>query len=320
MGRNSVSLFIRNVSDECRQEDLKDEFSRFGEVSDVYIPLDYYSKRPRGFAYVQFEHVRDAEDALDRMDQKVICGKKLQVQFAAGDRKAPHQMRRDGRYESSRSGGYRHRSRSPRYRDSRYSRSPRRRDSHYSSSKHRSPSPRHYSRSSRNYDEPSRYRNESSYSRRSPPPEKYRSSSRRMKYSRSPAGRSPRRSSRRSSRSPRRRSNSRRSDSRDYKLVDECNTSDEDKGSVGRRSRSVSRKKSMSRSVSRRKSMTPVGRKTLSRSRERSADSRSKSSRRRSTSPPGEDNHASGESQEMRKSEPGTPEGSEDGSNTPKSD
>ena len=54
----------------------------------MYIPLDYYSKRPRGFAYVQFEHVRDAEDAVDRMDQKMIMGKKLQVQFAAGDRKS----------------------------------------------------------------------------------------------------------------------------------------------------------------------------------------------------------------------------------------
>jgi len=165
MGRNSVSLFVRNVSDECRQEDLKDEFSRYGEVSDVYIPLDYYSKRPRGFAYVQFEHVRDAEDAVDRMDQKMIMGKKLQVQFAAGDRKTPHQMRKDGRYESSSRGSYR-RSRSPHYRDSyrdsRYSRSPRRH--HYSSSsRYRSPSPRHYSRGSK-YDAPSRYRDDS-YSR-----------------------------------------------------------------------------------------------------------------------------------------------------------
>ena len=29
-------------------------FARYGPVSDVYIPVDYYSRRCRGFAYVQY--------------------------------------------------------------------------------------------------------------------------------------------------------------------------------------------------------------------------------------------------------------------------
>uniref|UniRef100_A0A671MA22 RRM domain-containing protein n=1 Tax=Sinocyclocheilus anshuiensis TaxID=1608454 RepID=A0A671MA22_9TELE len=42
------SLFVRNISDE--PEDLRREFGRYGPVADVYIPLDFYSRRPRGFA------------------------------------------------------------------------------------------------------------------------------------------------------------------------------------------------------------------------------------------------------------------------------
>ena len=29
-------------------------FGKYGPVSDVYIPLDYYTRQPRGFAYVQY--------------------------------------------------------------------------------------------------------------------------------------------------------------------------------------------------------------------------------------------------------------------------
>lgn len=29
-------------------------FSKYGPVSDVYVPLDFYTRYPRGFAYVQY--------------------------------------------------------------------------------------------------------------------------------------------------------------------------------------------------------------------------------------------------------------------------
>ena len=37
-----------------RPEELRTLFGKYGPISDVYIPLDYYSRRPRGFAYVQY--------------------------------------------------------------------------------------------------------------------------------------------------------------------------------------------------------------------------------------------------------------------------
>lgn len=33
---------------------MRDLFSRYGPIKDVYIPLDYYTREPRGFAYVQY--------------------------------------------------------------------------------------------------------------------------------------------------------------------------------------------------------------------------------------------------------------------------
>uniref|UniRef100_A0A673JQT1 Serine/arginine-rich splicing factor 10 n=1 Tax=Sinocyclocheilus rhinocerous TaxID=307959 RepID=A0A673JQT1_9TELE len=122
----NTSLFIRNISDDSRL-DLRREFGRYGPIVDVYVPVDFYSRRPRGFAYVQypfmFEDVRDAEDALHNLDRKWICGRQIEIQFAQGDRKTAGQMkskekrspRSDSRYDDSERDGQRRRSRSRSY-------------------------------------------------------------------------------------------------------------------------------------------------------------------------------------------------------------
>jgi RNA recognition motif-containing protein len=33
---------------------------KYGEVRDVYIPTDYHTRKPRGFAFVEFPDSRDA--------------------------------------------------------------------------------------------------------------------------------------------------------------------------------------------------------------------------------------------------------------------
>ncbi|KAI4544839.1 hypothetical protein MG293_005105 [Ovis ammon polii] len=81
----NTSLFVRNVADDTRSEDLRREFGRYGPIVDVYVPLDFYTRRSRGFAYVQFEDVRDAKDGLHNLDRKWICGRQIEIQFAQGD-------------------------------------------------------------------------------------------------------------------------------------------------------------------------------------------------------------------------------------------
>uniref|UniRef100_A0A1A8RC89 Serine/arginine-rich splicing factor 10 n=1 Tax=Nothobranchius rachovii TaxID=451742 RepID=A0A1A8RC89_9TELE len=156
MRHQNTSLFVRNISDESRPEDLRREFGRYGPIVDVYIPLDFYTRQPRGFAYIQFEDVRDAEDALHSLDRKWVCGRQIEIQFAQGDRKTPNQMKskerrspgRSSRYDDygdgwrrrSRSRSYeRYRSRSPSYdRRRRRSESPRERGPRYGRPRSRS--------------------------------------------------------------------------------------------------------------------------------------------------------------------------------------
>ncbi|XP_040206022.1 serine/arginine-rich splicing factor 12 [Rana temporaria] len=149
----NTSLFVRNVADSTRPEDLRREFGRYGPIVDVYVPLDYYNRRPRGFAYIQFEDVRDAEDALYNLNRKWVCGRQIEIQFAQGDRKTPVQMKSKERHTCSPDDRRRSRSRSrrrTRSRSSSWDRSKRRarhRRHSYSHSKSHSKSPVRRSRS-----------------------------------------------------------------------------------------------------------------------------------------------------------------------------
>ena len=51
---------------------VKDFFSEAGTVLDVYLPKDYYTKQPRGFAYVEFRDEDEAADVMRRLDGKDV--------------------------------------------------------------------------------------------------------------------------------------------------------------------------------------------------------------------------------------------------------
>jgi len=73
MGR--ISLLVRNIPDSLDGDYLKEKFGKFGLVKDVYLPLDYYTKRRRGFAFVEFDDERDAQDAKAEMDRSIMEGR-----------------------------------------------------------------------------------------------------------------------------------------------------------------------------------------------------------------------------------------------------
>jgi RNA recognition motif-containing protein len=47
------TIYVRGLPLDTKREDLTDIFEKFGTLKDVYIPLDYYSRKPKDFAYVK---------------------------------------------------------------------------------------------------------------------------------------------------------------------------------------------------------------------------------------------------------------------------
>lgn len=63
----SPTLYVRNISDRVRYDDLRRLFQKYGKIVDVTIPLDYYSGNPKGYCFIEFEDPRDAEKAQYQM-------------------------------------------------------------------------------------------------------------------------------------------------------------------------------------------------------------------------------------------------------------
>mmetsp|Transcript_4265 Transcript_4265/g.6311 ORF Transcript_4265/g.6311 Transcript_4265/m.6311 type:complete len:353 (+) Transcript_4265:118-1176(+) len=92
-GPPGISLLVRNISQDITCEDLHAAFSRIGLIKDVYIPRDYHSQQPKGFAFIEFATAEQAREAREEMDRFVVRGRQLEVVFAQERRKTPNEMR-----------------------------------------------------------------------------------------------------------------------------------------------------------------------------------------------------------------------------------
>ena len=107
-----VSLLVRNISTQITSADLQAAFGRIGEIKDVYIPLDYHSKQPKGFAFIEYATQDQARNAKDEMNRFQIRGRELEVVYAQEKRKTPGEMRvrtdspSEGRSDMGGGGGF----------------------------------------------------------------------------------------------------------------------------------------------------------------------------------------------------------------------
>lgn len=83
------NLYVSQISPDTREQDLKDHFSKFGELQDVRIVNDPHTRESRGFGFVTFEDPQAAEEAVKAMDGELILGKNIRVEKAR--RCKPHE-------------------------------------------------------------------------------------------------------------------------------------------------------------------------------------------------------------------------------------
>ncbi len=78
----AVRLFVGNMPYGATEADLRTHFSSVGEPSQVVIPVDRETGRPRGFAFVEFQERGLAEAAISRFNQQPFMGRSLSVSEA----------------------------------------------------------------------------------------------------------------------------------------------------------------------------------------------------------------------------------------------
>ena len=100
----STKLYVGNLSFKTTETELRDTFGQFGSVTDVYLPNDRESGRPRGFAFVTLGTAEESKLAAERMNGTDLGGRVLTVNEArskeemAGGRSSGSLHRRNGGY------------------------------------------------------------------------------------------------------------------------------------------------------------------------------------------------------------------------------
>lgn len=78
----AVRLFVGNMPYGATEADLRAHFSAVGQPSQVVLPVDRDTGRPRGFAFVEFLERAHAEAAIQRFNQQPFMGRPLSVSEA----------------------------------------------------------------------------------------------------------------------------------------------------------------------------------------------------------------------------------------------
>ena len=78
----AVRLFVGNMPYGATEADLRAHFSGVGAPSQIVIPVDRDTGRPRGFAFVEFTERAMAEEAISRFNQQPFMGRSLSVSEA----------------------------------------------------------------------------------------------------------------------------------------------------------------------------------------------------------------------------------------------
>ena len=76
-------------SPDTNEDRLREAFSEFGSVTDVFLPTDRETSRPRGFGFVTLANRTSAEAAISKMDQQQLDGRTIRVNEGRPKGQAP---------------------------------------------------------------------------------------------------------------------------------------------------------------------------------------------------------------------------------------
>jgi cold-inducible RNA-binding protein len=90
-----TNIYVGNLSFRATENELRDAFSRYGEVTKVSIIIDRETGRSRGFAFVEMSNSQEARAAIEGLNQSTL-----------GDREISCNEARERESRPSGGGGY----------------------------------------------------------------------------------------------------------------------------------------------------------------------------------------------------------------------
>jgi RNA recognition motif-containing protein len=77
-----TNIYVGNLAYRATEEEIREAFSRFGQVSSVQIIKDRETGRSRGFAFVEMPNADEAKEAIEQLNSTDIAGRQVTINEA----------------------------------------------------------------------------------------------------------------------------------------------------------------------------------------------------------------------------------------------
>jgi len=91
-----MNIYISSLSFNVNDEDLKDVFSDYGEVTSAKVITDKFTGRSKGFGFVEMPNDDEAKDAISKLNGAQYDGRTINVNEARPREERPRNNDRRG--------------------------------------------------------------------------------------------------------------------------------------------------------------------------------------------------------------------------------
>lgn len=93
--KTTTTIYAGNLPYDFIERDVAAMFERYGRLKSITVPMDAVTNKNKGFAFIEFEDRRDAEDAFEKFDGFSVEGRRLRLDWDIGlSKKDEHRPRR----------------------------------------------------------------------------------------------------------------------------------------------------------------------------------------------------------------------------------
>jgi len=101
-----MNIYVSNLSFNVQDEDLREFFTEYGEVSSAKVITDKFTGKSRGFGFVEMPDTDAAQKAITELDNGVVEGRTIRVMEAKPKEEKPRTGGGNGGFRGGNGGGY----------------------------------------------------------------------------------------------------------------------------------------------------------------------------------------------------------------------
>src|SRR5687767_11416654 len=101
-----MNIYVSNLSFNVQDEDLREFFTEYGEVSSAKVITDKFTGKSRGFGFVEMPDTEAAQKAIAELDNGTVEGRTIRVMEAKPKEEKPARSNGGGGFRGNGGGGY----------------------------------------------------------------------------------------------------------------------------------------------------------------------------------------------------------------------